>query len=102
MAFVEDDLWCHILWSATEGPSLLATSDLLGKAKVDLEKESLIFKEMFTVSLSAYKYTVMLKLLKVLWGAFKAFPQKYLPTLKALLFKKPLCCLCLLRCHKTS
>lgn len=54
MAFVEDDLRCHILWSATEGPSLLATSDLLGKTKVDLEKESLVVREMLTVSIQVY------------------------------------------------
>lgn len=36
MAFVEDDLWGHVFWGSTERPGLLATSDLFGKAKVDL------------------------------------------------------------------
>lgn len=37
MAFVEDDLWGHVFRGSTERPGLLATSDLFGKTKVDLE-----------------------------------------------------------------
>lgn len=38
MSFVQDDLWGHILWSATERPRLLAKTDLLSKAKIHLER----------------------------------------------------------------
>lgn len=41
VAFVEDYLWGHVLGRAAEGPGLLATSDLLSKTKVDLEKQRL-------------------------------------------------------------
>lgn len=37
MAFVEDDLRGHVFRGPTECPGLLATSDLFGKTKVDLE-----------------------------------------------------------------
>lgn len=37
MALVEDDLRGHIFRRPTERPGLLATSDLFGKTKVDLE-----------------------------------------------------------------
>lgn len=40
MAFVEDDLGGHVFRSSTERPGLLATSDLFGKTKVDLETSS--------------------------------------------------------------
>ena len=40
VAFVEDDLRGHVLRGPTERPGLLATSDLLGKSKVNLETQS--------------------------------------------------------------
>ena len=38
VAFVEDDLWSHVLRRPTEGPRPLARLDLLGKAKVHLRR----------------------------------------------------------------
>jgi hypothetical protein len=40
VAFVEDDLWSHVLRRPTEGPRPLARLDLLGKAKVHLRRTS--------------------------------------------------------------
>lgn len=41
MAFVQDDLWCYILWRPAEGPCFLPKADLLCKAKVNLRKKKI-------------------------------------------------------------
>ena len=35
---VQDDLWCYILWSTTEGPRLTPSTNVLRKTKVNLHK----------------------------------------------------------------
>ena len=40
VAFVEEDLRGHVLRGPAEGPGLLAASDLLGKTKVNLGRQS--------------------------------------------------------------
>ncbi len=39
VTFIENDLRCNILWSPTERPCLLATLELLSKAKIHLRKD---------------------------------------------------------------
>lgn len=47
MAFVQDDLRCHVLWSPTERPRLLTQTHLLSEAKVDLDGEMKVLSDIY-------------------------------------------------------
>lgn len=47
MAFVEDDLWSHVLRSPAERPCLFAHGDLLGKTKIHLKDKRTVSEGFF-------------------------------------------------------